>query len=866
MLVLLALLAHAESPRLGTEVRPTHMAVDLTVDPAEDVFSGTVTLDLAIDDKRSAVTLHAEEMTVTDATFVWKGKKRVPATVTLLEGGQARFDASKPLKPGAWQLEVTYEGTVHTQPYGLYRFEHQDEPYLVTQLEADDARTVWPSFDEPGFKVSHELTIKAPDGQVVIANGPALEATSSGGWTTHRFAATPPIPTYAGALAVGPYALVEVEAGDVPVRIAVPKGQEPTIGPLAEEIPQVLDTASEWFGGKYPYAKLDFVVVPSFAFGAMENPGAIVMNGSLIPEPGRETPGQRYQLSMVVGHEVAHMWFGNLVTMAWWDDFWLNESFASWAGERIAQTIHPELERHLRAPGKMAGMLRADGAATTRQLRTDVDPGAIFETANFAVYGKGEALLDHMEAWLGAAVYQQGVRDYLSQRQWGNAEAADLFAALEKASGKPVGEVLQPYLDHPGAPLVTLSKGDDGAWTATQTRYALNGVTFEEQTLWPVVLMLRVGRADGSVDLVPTRIDGAETTLDLGEASWVHPAGDGVGYYVWRLNDPAREALLANVDKLSVREKLSLLAMGELEVSAGTRTPASLLPLVSTFAEETHPLVLGEVASLSGYIQVVDNLDDVPEETLAKAKAWMRETQRPLLDTIGMEAREDEPQGTVGLRQGLLLRLAWAEDAEVIAYLKGIAEANLADPMAGDPQLTRIAWMVYVKDAGPELQQTLLDKAHAAELPAMRGMYMQLAGSVRGEATRKRALELAIAPEATMNDTFALYGGASAGADNDKAIEEELFQWALDHHDALAAKMPPQMRMYLAGVGGCELSRVEKAKAFYLDPARKVQGVERVLAESEARVKQCIADRELRGPSVLAFIEAWTPTEPAAEE
>ncbi len=864
MLLLIALwgAAWAETPRLPDHVRPTSLSVALDVDPSTDSVTGLATLGLDVKVKTREVTLHAEELILGDAAFVSRKGKRVAATVTPLDGGRVTLTAASNLAPGAWSVEIPYEAPIHEQPYGLYRFEHQGEPYLVTQLEADDARTVWPCFDEPGLKVPHQLTITTPDGLTVITNAPAVEVTSTGGWTTHVFAQTPPIPTYAGALAVGPYEAVVVDGVGVPASIVVPKGQGENVGLLVDLLPTVVRAAEAWFGSPYPYAKLDVVVVPEFAFGAMENPGAIVMNGRLIPEPDRVTPRARYGLAMVTAHEVAHMWFGNVVTMAWWDDFWLNESFAMWMGDRLARELLPDLRRHLEAPASLAGMLRYDGSATARPMRTEIDPAAIFETANFAVYDKGQALLDQVESWIGPAAFQRGVRDYLERHALGNATSSDLFAALEAASGAPVGEVLAPFLDRPGAPEITVRVDGDTVYLS-QRRYARLGATFaDDGAHWPVIVRLRVGRPDGSSEIVTHRLDGAEATLDIGPWAWVFPAADGRGYYAWRLDGAARDALLDHVDALSDVEKVAIFTQASLEVATGDRAPASLLPLIPRFAGETDPAVLSEVIGLAGYVRVVEDLDPADPTAVASARAWMRETMRPLLDGVGFEPTPGEGADRAEARQQLLGLLAWAEDPEVIAYATRLAEANLADPRAGDPALTPWALWVHAERAPASHQQTLLDKAAATDLPMLRSRYLSLAGVVRGEAPRARALALALEHDRAMDDTFSLLGGVYRQADHDATLQDALLTWKMAHHDALAAKLPPQYRPYLASVSGCRVALLDTARAFYLDPARAVTGTERTLKESEERVRQCIADRDARAPSIVAFLATWREAQP----
>jgi alanyl aminopeptidase len=855
MLILLLASANAQSPRLTDPVTPTSLSVELRVDPAQDTFSGTATLGVEFDGPLDALTLHAEELTVSEASFIWKGRKRVSATVERLDDTRLRLVPDEPLKSGAWTVEIPYSGLIHEQPYGLYRFTHDEQPYLITQLEADEARTVWPCLDEPGFKVTHQLTVTAPEGLAVITNGPELDANTSDGWTRHRFATTPAIPTYGGVLAVGPYQGLPVDGLGVPSTIWTPAGQTDSAALVATELPRVVSALEQWFGLPYPYAKLDIVAVPSFAFGAMENPGAVVINGNLIPEPGRETDNELSALVSTLSHEVAHMWFGNLVTMAWWDDLWLNESFASWLGNHVARELHPGNQQELDTVDGLYRMLTYDGQHSARPLRTEVDPAAVYETANFAVYAKGEALLDQLESWLGPEVFQRGVRAYIAAHSGGNAAAQDLFDALASVSDNPVGEVLLPYLDTPGAPHVRFGPGQGGRFTLTQQRYQRLGFEGEDSSLWPVVLRMRVGRPDGSQEVVTVRLDEAEQDFDLGELSWLMPAAEGRGYYVWSLADAEREALIAHASELSPVEQVALIDDFKAEVSAGERGPASVLELVGRFGGEADPAVLRRLVSLVWHVQVVEDLGDPEAEELARA--WMRQVLRPHLDAVGLSRGAQDSTGVTSLRRSLLYALAWAEDPEVVAYAIELAQAKLADPAAGDPELTRWALLVYVDHGDAALQAALFERAGSADLPGTREQYYRLGASIPGPQPRERALALALDPDLPVSEMFALIRGTARPAYGHDDVTDANQQWLMDHHDYISSRMSPAKRMHLANTSGCDLARLERARAFYTAPERTVPGVERVLAESEDYVKTCIAQRDANGPSVVRFLEDW---------
>ncbi|MEZ4237169.1 MAG: M1 family metallopeptidase [Myxococcota bacterium] len=461
MLVLLVLDAWADDGRLHDPVRPTSQRVHLALDPASPDTHGQTTITLDVSEKITGFSLHAHELTITSAAIGRPGKRAKPAAVTVGEAGLVRIDAGRKLKPGAWSVQLAFDGQLHDQTYGLYRFQVDGSWFVASQFEANDARTAWPCFDEPAYKVPFELVVDAPTGLQVIGNAPIVRQEPVGDGTTRSFLQpTPPVPSYAEALLVGPYVATEVPGMKVPSRVYTLPGREELASMLVSDLGGTVDALETWFGRPQPYAKLDWILVPEFTFGAMENPGAIVAAERFLPAPAQASPDSARFAYRTIAHEVAHYWFGDLVTMRWWDDLWLNESFADWLSQHIVAERHPELRDDVGRVQRRIGMLSFDAQSSSQPLRTEVDPTAVFETSNLAVYAKGEALLDTVEAWVGAQPFRDGLQRYLAAHEWGNATAEDLFAALTEASGEDVTAVMLPYLDHPGAPLLQVAPGE----------------------------------------------------------------------------------------------------------------------------------------------------------------------------------------------------------------------------------------------------------------------------------------------------------------------------------------------------------------------------------------------------------------------
>ncbi|MFY9824152.1 MAG: M1 family metallopeptidase, partial [Thermoanaerobaculia bacterium] len=454
--VALAPAAMAE-PRLGGDVVPTFEAVRLRLDPARADYSGAVAVDLDVRRATAQVRFHARGQTFTRLALS-QGGRDVPVEVERGENGYTVARARAPLAPGAYRLTIDFTQAFDTRAVSLYRTEKDGRAYAYTQFEAADARGAFPCWDEPGFKIPWQVTLEVPGALQAVANTPLEKEQSgepAGEWKTLTFARTPPLPSYLLAVAVGTFDSTPIPGLSVPGRVVSPAGQGKLAGLAAETTPALLAALERYFGQPYPFAKLDLIAVPE-RFGAMENPGAITFTDSiLLTDPGIPSAEHRALLTYVTAHELAHMWFGDLVTMAWWDDLWLNESFADWMTLKVGDQVFPANGASLKALKDLNAVMGSDAQPSARPIRKEIaEPDQAMQAVG-VTYGKGKAVLAMFESWLGPEVFRKGVLDHLRAHAWGNAVAADFWAALERASGrKDVAATLAGFLDQPGLPLV----------------------------------------------------------------------------------------------------------------------------------------------------------------------------------------------------------------------------------------------------------------------------------------------------------------------------------------------------------------------------------------------------------------------------
>ncbi|HEX6203944.1 MAG TPA: M1 family metallopeptidase, partial [Thermoanaerobaculia bacterium] len=788
--------------RLGDAAVPRAQAIELTLDPARTDYSGRVVVDLEVVRETTSFRFHAEEMELTAIELVPAGGgEAIPLTPAPLGTDVVEVTAEAPLAPGRYRLAIDFTNDFGTRAVGLYRAEYQGSPYLFTQFQAVDAREAFPVWDEPQHKIPYRFTLTVPEGLVAATNAPEAGRQPAGeGRVTLRYVELPPLPSYLLAIAVGPFDVVPVPGTSVPSRILTPKGQGGMTGMAVEMTPPLLAALEEWFARPYPYAKLDLVAVPEFWPGAMENPGLITFSdGLILAPPEGASVAQRRGFARVQAHELAHMWFGDLVTMTWWDDLWLNESFADWMGGKIADQVYPRLGVEASQLRGVQGIFSLDARPTTPAIRKPVERAVeAMENVGLA-YAKGRAVLAMVEQWLGPETFRRGIQSYIGEHLHGSATAADLWRALGAAAERDVAAVLAGFLDQPGYPLVTVEIADreEGVVVLAQERFRNHGVESPGQA-WRVPMVLRW--SDGAAEHQRrVLLDAPRTRLDLGgPIAWLHPDAGAWGYYRWRL--PAGDlAALAEAapEALSARERIAFLGNAAALLDAGTISGGDYLGLLASFAADPEPEVLSAVL---GGLGKVENAF-VPDALAGRFAAWLRATLRPALDRIGMEPSPGEPEAVTLLRPQLLARLGGdGEDREVRAFAAARARAYLADAAAVDPSIAGTVLSLAAIEGDAGLFAAYRARFEADSAPAERDRFLGALGDFQAPQLRERALAYALT--GPMRPTEVLTIPRSVGVDD--ATSDRVFAWLRENYAAVASRMPPDFVPFLVFfAGGC---------------------------------------------------------------
>jgi alanyl aminopeptidase len=852
--------------RLPTAVQPLAYRFTLALDPSKDVIQGDGEIDLELgvhDQPVDVVYLNAHELDVDSATL-----GSLPLTVTPAGKDVLAFqptDPGAPMPAGHATLHIRYRARVHHEDtQGAFAQKIDDAWYAFSQFEPIGARRLYPSFDEPQIKVPWQLTLLVPRGLTAISNMPVKTQADEGELTRVTFEPTPPLPSYMITIAVGPFELVDAgkTPHGAPIRVAVPRGHAAEAAIPVEETAPILATLEAYFGTPYPWAKLDMVPIPdTVGFGAMENAGMITYSARvLLSKPEERTIWDKRKFAIYAAHEMAHQWFGDLVTMSWWDDLWLNEGFASWMENRIVDTWKPEWKFALSAVEDKLGVMGGDARDSARKIRQPVtDENDVNDAFDGITYQKGAAVIGMIERWLGAEVFQKGIQAYLAEHAYKNASYGDLVAALEKSSGKNVHEVMDDFVDRTGVPYVSFTlvcePGAKPRVEMAQQRFVPLGSKMDPARTWhiPVRVRWQAGKARGVATAV---LADAKGSLELTDApacpEWIMPNEGGTGYYRWKVAGAPYERLravkafrsLPAAERIEVASSVTaLITAGELPYRAG-------LELTSTLVGDPEPRVrqLG-MGIGAGWT------DLLPDAVLPRYRAWVKKVYGPIAQKLGWTPRPGESADERSIRRQALARLIF--DAADPAYQKEalrLAWKWLDDRKSLDPEMSDFVLGLAAHGGDVKLFERLLDEARKANKTndkEERERFLDALGGFREPALVARARDLALDDEFPALETEGLIGAGS----ETRAGRELVWQFLVDHYDAISARRPREHRAGLLYVASdCTQESFERTKAFFAERTPKELSGPRRWQQFLEGQPICIARRARDTESLVEFL------------
>jgi puromycin-sensitive aminopeptidase len=822
--------------RLPAAVVPERYDLTLAVEPDLDTFSGSVTIHVKVRETVRSMTLHALELEIREATVQARGMQ-CSAQVSTDAGSETlilTLDRAIPAGPAT--VSLSFAGRLNQQMKGLYEAKVGTERYAFTQFEATDARRAFPCFDEPAMKASFRITAVIPDHLMALSNM-EVETESVDAAARRRtvtFAETPPMSTYLAALAVAK--LVPHKALIDGTRVAIYTTPElVALTGFAREVMQAcLPRLNAYFDLRYPLAKLDLVGVPDFAMGAMENWGAIFFRENrLLLDPAQASANTLRAVANVITHEVVHQWFGNLVTMEWWEDLWLNESFATWLACKIVDDWRPEWQSWVEFARDKQVPLGVDALTSTRPISSKVRTAAEAEEMFDALtYEKGAAALRMLEQFLGEEVFRQGIRDYIRTHQHGNAPAADLWAALEKASGQPVSAIARDWFTSPGFPLVTVrAAGSDFRVVQVEQERFFAGRDAREKDdyLWTIPLTLSF-EDDRGIQRHPVLMTDARSEVSLparGRVRWVCGNAGEQGFYRTHYDQTLRNALADSSMRLSPEERFGLLDNTWALAQKGALPIGEFLDLVTRFrGDETRIVIEG----LAGFLETLGNrLVTEPDRPLLGR--FIADLYEPLVGSLGWEARPHEGDEPKLARAAVLWTLGTlARPDELIREMTERLERYWADPASLDPTLAAIVIRLCARVGGPERFDRYVARYQKAATPEDRDRYLVALGDFSEPSLTPTILKLTLSDAIRGQDLWKPLRGLLSNP----GTQAETWAFVKANWPALRKKGGSVGAQRI--IGGTKVLWREEwladVERFFADPANRVASAERTLAQS----------------------------------
>ncbi|HMJ92907.1 MAG TPA: M1 family aminopeptidase [Allosphingosinicella sp.] len=842
--------------QLPTDVRPIHYAISARPDAANLRFSGQAAIDVEVVRATDRITLNAANLDIKSAALIGPGGSRQAASdISTDEGKQtATFEFGRRVEPGRYRLDLDYSGKINQQASGLFALDYDSaqgpKRALYTQFEAPDARRFFPGWDEPNFRTPYDLSVTIPAGQDAVSNMPQAGAeTHPDGTRTVRFQTTPSMSSYLLFLAVGEFDRITKTAAGTEIGVVTKRGDGEKGRWALEGSAQIVPFYNDYFGTPYPLPKLDNVAGPGSSqfFGAMENWGAIFSFESiLLVDPAITTEQTRQRIFEVAAHEIAHQWFGDLVTMAWWDDLWLNEGFASWMSTKATTKLHPEWQPELGLVEGRESAIGLDSVATTHPVVQRISTvEQISQAFDSITYRKGEAVITMLEDYVGEDAWRRGVQAYVQEHRLRNTQSDDLWAKVEEAAGKPVLAIAHDFTLQPGVPLIRV---ENATCRGGKTEVALRQTQFSRDAqdkpplAWRVpVIVSTVGGSE-----VRTLVEGGSANVIVPGCGTLVVNSGQTGYYR-TLYDPALlDKLTGSYGRLKPIDQIGLLADTWGLGMAGYQSPGKALDMVDAMPANASAALYGRVAVILAGIYDMYEGDPAHQAMVSR---YASAKLSPALNRLGWSAKPGESPLDAVLRQDLLDTLGRTRDSSVLAEASRRYSTN--DPSVVSGPLRTTILSIAAANLDPAGWERLRAQARAEKNPLVRASLYRRLGSTRDPALARRALELALTDEP----------GATTGS----AIISEV----ADHHPDLAFDFAIQNRRavealvdassssrFLPGLASGSADRAMIAKLHdyatrYMTPESR-RPADRAIASIQDRLRV----RETRLPEISRWFEA----------
>jgi aminopeptidase N len=850
----LATFSLAAAQRLPEGAAPENYKLSFTPDLDKATFEGDETISIRVLQPTSEITLNAIDINFHDVTITSGGSAQKAKVTPEKDKEMVVLALEKPISAGMATVHITYAGILNNEMRGFYLGkDDQGRKYAATQFEATDARRAFPSFDEPGYKATFDITTVADKGQVAISNSKISSDTPGPGEKhTVRFATTPKMSSYLAALVVGNFEYIEGEADGIPIRVYSTPGKK-EMGKFAlESAEHVLGYYDKYFSIKYPYGKLDLIGLPDFSAGAMENTGCITFREViLLIDEKQGSIDLKKTIASVIAHEMAHQWFGDLVTMKWWDDIWLNEGFATWMSSKPIEAWKPEWNFDLDDVSATGGTMSTDALANTRPIHQAADtPAQIQELFDGIAYGKAASVLRMLEAYLGEQTFRAGVNAYLQQHQYANATADDFWDAQAKTSKKPVDQIMPTFVKQAGVPIVDVKSqcsGNSTTVTLDQHRYYYDREKFQapNDQIWQVPLCMKSSTGAQNCELLTKR----QATFTLpGCSTWVMANAGATGYYRNGYQPGEVKALASAAEsKLTPAERIALQTDVWASVQVGREPVGDYLAFAQGLGNDRNRAVLEDVLSrlhvISQYL--------VTDSDRESYQAWLRQYLTPILKDVGSEPKHGDSDEQKALRARVFNSLGYdARDPEVLAQARKIADQALDNPTSVDREMAFGAFSLAALNGNEAFYDRVMTALKNPKSPEEYYMYLFSLPRFGDPKLLQRTLEYAISPDVRSQDAL----GVVSNVMQNPAGQKLAWDFILAHWDAVQKAGGPfaSAEVVDATSSFCDAHMRDQVVDFFA--AHKIEAAERTYRQSIERINNCVDLKSQQEPRLAAWL------------
>jgi aminopeptidase N len=824
LLIILAASARAEESfsfantpgKLPKSVVPLKYAIRIEPDIDAAAFSGAETISIEVRQPVRRIVLNALGLEITDAKL--KAAREIALAAQLDPAEQTlTFALDDELPAGRYELSLRFAGKLTEKACGLYLAPYQTggrtRYALATQMEATDARRMFPCWDEPVFRSEFALTAVVAETLRVVSNMPAAsEKHRDDGRREVTFAPTPKMASYLIAFVAGEFEELHDEIDGTQLGVFTTPGKREQARYALDATKKILAYYNDYFGLRYPLPKLDQIAIPSTGAGGMENWGCIIYNDSaLLYDPAASAQATRERVFAIVAHEIAHQWFGDLVTMAWWDNLWLNEGFASWMGTKATDHFNPDWKIWLRSAGGTERAMRLDARATTHPIQQPVaSESQATDAFDEITYQKGEAVLRMLESWLGEVPFRDGIRAYMQAHAYGSTTTADLWQAMEKASGKPVRAFAAGWTEQPGFPVVRVSEVAAGANTALcleQERFTIHQEN-PAPLKWQIpVIHGPAGEPQAATLVLLQERTQPGATIEAGTA--IKANLGAVGYYRVAYDAPLTKRLSKAAPHLAEADRLNLLNDAWAMVEAGRASAADYLDLAAALADDRSPTVLGQMI---GVFRAIDRLEAGTKNRSA-FRAWACGFLRPHFARLGWEAAPGESPLETQLRSSLLQILGVFGSEDIVEEARDRFALHADHSAALPGNLRGPVFAIVGRNADAATWDQLHALARQEESFEQKRMLYNALASAHDPALAAKTLALSLTDELIPHDAARLvHSVAHEGEQPDLA-----WSFCRAHLDALLAKLPAiATNHYVPGIFGAfdDTARADELEAY----------------------------------------------------